>query len=148
MSNGTSSMTIIVGNLGADPELKYMPNDGGAVLNISVATTVAWSDKQSGEKKSETEWHRCVLFRGQAENAAKYLKKGSKVNIVGRNRTRKWVGEDKIDRYTTEIMVRDIQYLDRAPESNDSTANISNASDAASQIPDQENIPFDDDIPF
>jgi len=146
MSGGTSSMTIIVGNLGSDPELKYMPG-GDAVLNISVATNLEWKDKQSGNKKSETEWHRCILFRAQAENAAKYLMKGSKVNIIGRNRTRKWTDQQNIDHYTTEIMVRDIQYLDKAPKDASSEGNASNASEALPQFP-NDDIPFDDDIPF
>ncbi len=147
MSGGTSSMTIIVGNLGSDPELKYMPG-GDAVLNISVATNLEWKDKQSGNKKSETEWHRCILFRAQAENAAKYLKKGSKVNIIGRNRTRKWTDQQSVDHYTTEIMVRDIQYLDRAPNSDN--ANTPQADPVGQSAPAPQNFDdFDsDDIPF
>jgi len=147
MSGGTSSMTIIVGNLGSDPELKYMPG-GDAVLNISVATNLEWKDKKTGDKKSETEWHRCILFRAQAENAAKYLKKGSKVNIVGRNRTRKWTDQQSVDHYTTEIMVRDIQYLDRAPSSDN--ANTPQADPVDQSAPAPQNFDdFDsDDIPF
>ncbi len=147
MSSGTSSVTIIVGNLGADPELKYMPN-GEAVLNLSVATSISWKNKSSGEIRSETEWHRCVLFRTMAENAAKYLTKGSKVYIQGRNRTRKWQDSQNLDHYTTEVMVRDIQYLDKAPESS-AEAKVTNAHEAAAQIPDANNYDtFDDDIPF
>lgn len=148
MSNGTSSITIITGNLGSDPELKYMPN-GDAVLNISVATSVAWKDRESGERKSETEWHRCVLFRNQAENAAKYLSKGSKVQITGRNRTRRWIDETtKSDRYTTEIIASDVQYLDRAPDTNSTTANVGNATDAMNQIPSEELPEYtDNDFP-
>jgi len=116
MSSGTKSVTIIVGNLGANPELKYLPS-GDPVLNISVATTESWKNKETGEKVSETEWHRCVLFRNQAKNTAKYLAKGSKVWIQGRNRTRKWNDKNGNDRYTTEIMVNDIQYLDKVPKS-------------------------------
>ena len=148
MSGGTSSMTIIVGNLGADPELKFMPG-GDAVLNMSVATSVAWKDKKSGEKRQETEWHRCILFRVQAENAAKFLKKGSKVNIVGRNQTRKWTDKHGVDHYTTEIMVRDIQYLDRAPSSEDDNKPFDDPTNTGQPAPPPQNFDnFDDDIPF
>ena len=147
MSGGTTSTTIIVGNVGADPELKYMPS-GGGVLNLSVATTVAWKDTKTGDKKSETEWHRCVLFNGQAENAAKYLKSGSKVSITGRNRTRKWTDNDGLDRYVTEIYVRDIQYLDRVSDPKDSSSTVNNASEAMNQLPSDPPLDnFDDDIP-
>lgn len=148
MSGGTTSLTIIVGNLGADPELKVMPG-GDHALNISVATSVAWKDKQSGEKREETEWHRCVLFRSQAENAAKYLKKGSKVSITGRNRTRKYLDKESNDRYTTEIMVRDIQYLDRAPSSEDDNKPFDDPTNTGQPAPPPQNFDnFDDDIPF
>ncbi len=145
MAGGTSSKTIIVGNLGADPELKYMPN-GDAVLNLGVATSISWKDKNSGESRSETEWHRCVFFRKLAENAAKYLKKGAKVYIVGRNRTRKW-DDNGTDRYITEIIVSEVEFLDKAPVKKDSSQSVANAKDAAQQIDNQE-IPFDDEIPF
>jgi len=144
MAGGTSSKTIIVGNLGADPELKYMPN-GDAVLNLGVATSISWKDKNSGESRSETEWHRCVFFRKLAENVAQYLKKGAKVYIMGRNRTRKW-DDNGTDRYTTEIIVSEVEFLDKAPGKKDSSQSV-NAKDAAQQIDNQE-IPFDDDIPF
>ena len=143
MSNGTKSITIIVGNLGADPELKYMPG-GDAVLNISVATTEKWKSKQSGESVLETEWHRCVLFRIQAENAAKYLTKGSKVWIQGRNRTRKWNDKNGNDRYTTEIIVKEIQYLDKAP-SND-TENAVNDT-PVTELPLNDAPEFSEDTP-
>ena len=94
---------ILVGNLGRDPETRYMP-DGAALTNVSVATSFQWTDKASGEKKEETEWHR-VVFRGRlAEIAGEYLKKGSQVYVEGRLRTRKWQDKDGQDRYTTEIM--------------------------------------------
>ena len=86
---GTSQLTIVVGNLGADPEIRYM-TDGDAVCTLRVATTESWKDKTTGDSKQHTEWHRCVLFRQNAENAAKYLKQGSKVYITGKNRTKKW----------------------------------------------------------
>ena len=102
---------IIVGNLGRDPETRYMP-DGAALANASVATTYTWKDKQSGEKKEETEWHR-VAFRGRlAEIAGEYLKKGSQVYIEGRLRTRKWQDKESgADRYTTEIVADTMQML-------------------------------------
>jgi single-strand DNA-binding protein len=102
---------IIVGNLGRDPETRYMP-DGAALANASVATTFTWKDKASGEKKEETEWHR-VTFRGRlAEIAGEYLKKGSQVYIEGRLRTRKWQDKESgADRYTTEIVADTMQML-------------------------------------
>ncbi|MGB7542438.1 MAG: single-stranded DNA-binding protein [Burkholderiales bacterium] len=101
---------ILVGNLGRDPETRYMP-DGAALTNASVATTFAWNDKASGEKKEETEWHR-VTFRGRlAEVAGEYLKKGSQVYIEGRLRTRKWQDKEGQERYTTEIVAERMQML-------------------------------------
>jgi single-strand DNA-binding protein len=102
---------IIVGNLGRDPETRYMP-DGAALANASVATTFTWKDKASGEKKEETEWHR-VTFRGRlAEIAGEYLKKGSQVYIEGRLRTRKWQDKESgADRYSTEIVADTMQML-------------------------------------
>jgi single-strand DNA-binding protein len=101
---------IIVGNLGRDPEVRYMP-DGAALANASVATTFRWKDKQSGEQKEETEWHR-VTFRGRlAEIAGEYLKKGSPVYVEGRLRTRKWQDQSGQDRYTTEIVADQMQLL-------------------------------------
>ncbi|TAK71622.1 MAG: single-stranded DNA-binding protein [Betaproteobacteria bacterium] len=101
---------IIVGNLGKDPEIRYMP-DGTALANASVATTFAWNDKASGEKKEETEWHR-VNFRGRlAEIVGEYLKKGSQVYVEGRLRTRKWQDKEGQDRYTTEIVAERMQML-------------------------------------
>lgn len=103
---------ILVGNLGADPETRYMPN-GDAVVNIRVATTESWKDKASGEKREITEWHRVVFYRRLAEIAGQYLKKGSQVYIEGRIRTRKWQGQDGQDRYTTEIEAQEMQMLGR-----------------------------------
>jgi len=101
---------ILVGNLGADPESRYMPN-GDAVVNIRLATTESWKDKASGEKRELTEWHRVVFYRKLAEIAGQYLKKGSQVYIEGRIRTRKWQGQDGQDRYTTEIEATEMQML-------------------------------------
>jgi single-strand DNA-binding protein len=101
---------IIVGNLGADPETRYLPS-GEAVTNIRVATTDKWKDKQSGEMKEATEWHRISLFGRQAEVAGEYLKKGSQVYIEGSIRTRKWQDKEGQDRYSTEIRADRMQLL-------------------------------------
>lgn len=103
---------ILVGNLGADPETRYLPN-GDAVVNIRVATSESWKDKNTGEKKELTEWHRVVFYRKLAEIAGQYLRKGSQVYIEGRLRTRKWQGQDGQDRYTTEIEAQEMQMLGR-----------------------------------
>ncbi len=101
---------IIVGNLGRDPETRYMPN-GDAVTNIAVATTESWKDKNTGEKKELTEWHRITFYRKLAEIAGQYLKKGSQVYVEGRLQTRKWTDKDGIERYTTEIIADTMQML-------------------------------------
>jgi single-strand DNA-binding protein len=100
---------IIIGNLGRDPETRYMP-DGGAITNISVATTETWKDKQ-GEKQEKTEWHRVAFFGKLAEIAGEYLKKGSQVYVEGRLQTRKWQDKDGADKYTTEIVANAMQML-------------------------------------
>jgi single-strand DNA-binding protein len=104
---------ILIGNLGADPDVRYMPN-GAAVTNISVATSRRWKDKQTGEKKEETEWHRVIFFNRLAEVAGEYLKKGARIYIEGRIRTRKWQAQDGSDRWTTEIVAEEMHMLDRA----------------------------------
>ncbi|MDO6687756.1 MULTISPECIES: single-stranded DNA-binding protein [unclassified Agarivorans] len=96
---------ILVGNLGQDPEVRFMPN-GGAVANITIATSESWRDKQSGEQKERTEWHRVVLFGKLAEVAGEYLKKGSQVYIEGQLQTRKWQDQNGQDRYSTEVVVQ------------------------------------------
>ena len=100
---------IIIGNLGRDPETRYMP-DGGAITNISVATTENWKDK-NGEKQEKTEWHRVAFFGKLAEIAGEYLKKGSQVYVEGRLQTRKWQDKDGADKYTTEIVANAMQML-------------------------------------
>jgi len=100
---------IIVGNLGRDPETRYMP-DGGAITNISVATTDKWKDK-NGEMQEKTEWHRVAFFGKLAEIAGEYLKKGSQVYVEGRLQTRKWQDKDGADKYTTEIVANQMQML-------------------------------------
>ncbi len=100
---------ILIGNLGRDPETRYMP-DGGAITNISVATTEQWKDK-NGEKQEKTEWHRVAFFGKLAEIAGEYLKKGSQVYVEGRLQTRKWQDKDGQDKYTTEIIAEEMQML-------------------------------------
>jgi single-strand DNA-binding protein len=101
---------IIIGNLGRDPETRYMTN-GDAVTNITVATTESWKDKQTGEKKEVTEWHRVTFYRKLAEIAAQYLKKGSQVYIEGKLQTRKWTDTEGAERYTTEIIADELRML-------------------------------------
>ncbi|GBG01710.1 single-stranded DNA-binding protein [Azospira sp. I13] len=101
---------ILLGNLGADPETRYMPN-GDAVATVRLATTESWKDRNSGEKRESTEWHRVVFFRKLAEIVGQYLKKGSSVYIEGRIRTRKWQDKDGQERYTTEIEATEMQML-------------------------------------
>lgn len=102
---------IICGNLGQDPEVRYMPN-GNAVANISVATSESWKDKTTQEQKEETEWHRCVCYGKLAEIIGEYLKKGSKIYIEGKLKTRKWKDQQNVDRYTTEIVFDEMQMID------------------------------------
>jgi single-strand DNA-binding protein len=101
---------ILVGNLGRDPETRYAP-EGGAITNISIATTEQWKDKASGEKQERTEWHRVVFFNRLAEIAGEYLKKGSQVYVEGALRTRKWQDKEGKERYTTEIVAERMQML-------------------------------------
>ena len=109
MARGINKV-ILVGNLGKDPETRYMPN-GKAVTNFSIATSESWTDKQSGDKQERTEWHNIVMFEKLAEIAAEYLRKGSQVYVEGSLRTRKWQDKEGKDRYTTEIVARDMQML-------------------------------------
>lgn len=110
MARGINKV-ILIGNLGQDPETRFMPS-GGAVTNVSLATSESWKDKNSGQMQERTEWHRVVFFNRLAEIAGEYLKKGSKVYIEGSLRTRKWQGQDGQDRYTTEIVASEMQMLD------------------------------------
>ena len=109
MARGINKV-IVVGNLGGDPETRYMPS-GSAVTNMTVATNESWKDKQTGEQKERTEWHKVAMFGRLAEIAAEYLRKGSQVYIEGKLRTRKWQGQDGQDRYTTEIIADEMQML-------------------------------------
>jgi len=110
MARGVNKV-ILIGNLGADPETRFMPS-GGAVTNVRLATSETWKDKQSGQMQERTEWHRVVFFNKLGEIAGEYLKKGSKVYIDGSIRTPKWKGQDGKARYTTEIVANEMQMLD------------------------------------
>ncbi|WP_288109069.1 single-stranded DNA-binding protein [Limnobacter sp.] len=101
---------ILVGNLGKDPEVRYLP-DGGAVVNLSLATTSNWRDKNSGEKREETEWHRVVMYGRLAEIAGEYCRKGRSIYVEGRLKTRKWQDQSGVDKYTTEIVADQMQLL-------------------------------------
>ena len=146
MARSGINKVIIVGNLGQDPEIKYTAG-GAAVTTLSIATSDSWKDKESGMDQERTEWHRVVLWRRLAEIAGEYLKKGSKVYIEGQLQTRKWEQEGQT-RYTTEIIARDMQFLDSRGNSNtSSTQNSSEMDDqSASDVPDS--AIEDDDIPF
>ncbi len=142
---------ILVGNLGADPESRYLPN-GDAVTNIRLATTDSWKDKTSGERKEITEWHQVTFYRRLAEIAAQYLKKGRQIYVEGRIRTRKWQDKDGNDRYTTEILADEMQMLgsregmsDAPPRETGSAARKA-AEPAAAPASGFDN--FEDDIPF
>ncbi len=165
MARGVNKV-ILVGNVGGDPETRYLPN-GNAVTNITLATSDSWKDKQTGQLQERTEWHRVVFFGKVAEIAGEYLRKGSQVYVEGRLQTRKWQGQDGQDRYTTEIVVDmggQMQLLGsrggnaddapRAPrpprEPQQQAARPSRP--APQQPPAQQPAPdydsFDDDIPF
>jgi single-strand DNA-binding protein len=111
MASRGVNKVIIVGNLGQDPEVRFMPN-GSAVANFTVATSETWKDKQTGEQKEKTEWHRIVIYQRLAEIAGEYLKKGSKVFLEGRLQTRKWQNQQGVDQYTTEVVANEMQMLD------------------------------------
>ncbi len=153
MASRGVNKVILIGNLGQDPEVRYMPN-GGAVTNISVATSETWKDKNTGEQQERTEWHRVVMFRRLAEIAGEYLKKGSKVYIEGRLQTRKWQDQQGNDRYTTEIVADQMQMLDSRGGGSADFAPRQPASgqgapepQAAPSAPPVDNS-YDDDIPF
>lgn len=156
MSSRGVNKVILVGNLGQDPEVRYMPN-GGAVTNITLATSESWRDKQSGETKEVTEWHRVVFFGKLAEIAGEYLRKGSQVYVEGQLKTRKWQDQSGQDRYTTEVVVNvggTMQMLGGKQEGEKQKPQPTSSGYAArksSPMQPQQNEPpmdFDDDIPF
>jgi single-strand DNA-binding protein len=149
MASRGINKVILIGNLGQDPEVRYMPN-GNAVANVSVATSESWKDKNSGEMQERTEWHRVVFFRRLAEIVGEYLKKGSKVYVEGRLQTRKWQDQSGNDRYTTEIVADQMQMLDSRGGGGaafDSAPSQSQSQSAPAPGPGPDEG-FDDDIPF
>lgn len=159
MASRGVNKVILIGNLGADPEVRYMPS-GDAMATLRIATSETWKDKQTGQTQERTEWHRVVLFGRLAEIAGEYLKKGRQVYIEGALRTRKWQGQDGQDRYTTEIVAREMQLIgsrgDGAaafeqgapayPEA--SAASPSKPASAGKPAPQNLDDFEDDDIPF
>ena len=115
MASRGVNKVIIVGNLGQDPEVRFMPN-GDAAANFTLATSETWKDKQTGENKEKAEWHKATCFGKLAEICGEYLKKGSKVYIEGRLQTRKWTNQQGQDQYTTEILFNEMQMLDSKPQ--------------------------------
>lgn len=149
MSASLNRVTLI-GNLGRDPEVRYYP-DGTPTTTISIATTETWKDKESGDKREATEWHRVVFVRGLAEVVGKYLKSGSSIYVEGKLKTRKWTDNDGQDRYVTEIHARSLQMLGGKPQGDKP------ASKPAKDAPREGDVPLppiqgfddtDDDIPF
>jgi single-strand DNA-binding protein len=151
MARGVNKV-ILIGNLGRDPEIRYTPN-GGAVANVTIATSENWKDKNTGEPQERTEWHRVVFFGRLAEIVGEYLKKGSKIFVEGRLQTRKWQDQQGQDRYTTEIVANEMQMLDSrgggsANFNQDySSAGAQNNAQPAPAMA-QGGGDFDDDIPF
>lgn len=158
MARGINKV-ILVGNLGRDPEIRYVPN-GGAVANLNIATSESWRDKGTGEKQERTEWHRVVFFGKLAEVAGEYLKKGAQIYVEGRLQTRKWQDKSGQDRYTTEIVGNDLQMLggrggagasdgppmDMPYESSGSGSAAQQTQSSPSSSGGKDD--FDDDIPF
>lgn len=153
MARGVNKV-ILIGNCGSDPETRYLPS-GGAVTNLTLATSESWKDKQTGQQQERTEWHRVVFFNRLGEIAGEYLKKGSKVYIEGSLRTRQWE-KDGVKRYTTEIVASEMQMLDsrgaggddgglRAPPASGGS-NRGGVSDLAPEPGNMDDL--DDDIPF
>ena len=158
MASRGVNKVILVGNVGQDPETRYLPN-GGAVTNLSIATSETWKDKNTGEAQERTEWHRVTFYQRLAEIVAEYVKKGSKLYIEGSLRTRSWE-QDGVKRYATEVIANEMQMLDTRGGDNQnqggyqpqqpSSASRSNAAPGRSPqpAPPPEMDSFDDDIPF
>ena len=148
MASRGVNKVILIGNVGRDPEVRYMPN-GNAVANVTLATSETWKDKNTGENQERTEWHRVVFFRRLGEVVGEYVKKGSKIYVEGRLQTRKWQGQDGQDRYTTEIVADQMQMLDSrgGGGGGEYGTGASQGSGKASSPP-ADDGGFDDDIPF
>jgi single-strand DNA-binding protein len=139
---------ILVGHLGADPDMRYMPN-GDAVATLRLATTEQWKDKASGEKKEATEWHRVVLWRRLGEIAGQYLKKGAQVYIEGSLKTRKWQDKEGQDRYTTEIQCNEMKMLGGRPAGGEGApAPAARPAQSSAPSPAAGGEDWTDDIPF
>jgi single-strand DNA-binding protein len=146
MARGINKV-ILVGNLGKDPEVRYMAN-GGAVCNVTLATTESWKDKQTGEQKDKTEWHNIVFYRRLAEIAGEYLRKGSQIYVEGKLQTRKWQDKNGNDRYTTEIIANEMQMLGSRGGGGSSAEFGGGQSQAPAPAAAAGGADFDDDIPF
>jgi single-strand DNA-binding protein len=155
MARGVNKVTLI-GNLGADPEIRYTAN-GSAVANVRLATAESWRDKETGDQQERTEWHRVVFFSRLAEIVGEYLKKGAQVYIEGRLQTRKWQDRDGNDRYTTEIVANEMQMLggrssgrseDEGRRANNSDSSSDTEQNMTRNSPEPPLDDFDDDIPF
>ena len=144
MARGINKV-IIVGNLGGDPETRYMPS-GSAVTNLTVATNESWKDKQTGEQKERTEWHKVAAFGKLAEIMAEYLRKGSQVYIEGKLRTRKWQDKEGKDRWTTEVVADEMQMLGGRGDGGSAPMKQEPGPASAPAQPGPDD--FDDDIPF
>jgi len=155
MARGINKV-ILIGNLGADPEARYMTN-GNAVVTVNIATSTSWKDKQTGETQERTEWHRVVFFSRLAEIVNEYLRKGSKVYVEGSLRTRKWTDKNNVEKYTTEIVADEMQMLDSRSGSQNigsfdqgehTTSAAPSKTPATQAAPTATTADFDDDIPF
>ena len=150
MARGINKV-ILVGTLGADPDTRYTPSNA-AVTNLSLATNESWKDKQSGDQKEKTEWHRIVMFNRLAEIASEYLRKGSQIYIEGKIQTRKWEDKEGKDRWTTEIVANEMQMLGgRSSGGNSGGASgseFASSGSSASAPSSDASDDFDDDIPF
>jgi single-strand DNA-binding protein len=145
MARGVNKV-IIVGTLGADPDTSYAPS-GSAITKLSIATNESWKDKETGEQKEKTEWHRISMFGRLAEISAEYLRKGSQVYIEGKLATNKWQDKEGNDRWTTEIIANQMQMLGGRPTGN-ATSSKSNENQQSPPEPPAGTDDFDDDIPF
>lgn len=160
MARGINKV-ILVGNVGQDPEIRYTPS-GGAVINLTIATSETWKDKNTLEKKEKTEWHRVVMYARLAEIAGEYLRKGSKVYLEGRLQTREWQDKSGQKRYTTEIIANELQMLDSRTQAAPQNQQQQQAQSQKQPVPQQQqqstppaynpynqvSTEFDDEIPF
>lgn len=141
---------ILIGNLGQDPEVKYL-NNGNAVTNLSLATSETWKDKNTGQKQDKTEWHRIVMFNKLAEIAGEYLKKGAKIYVEGKLQTRKWKDQQGADHYTTEVIANEMQMLNvnqtQKEHSHDKSSGWNQESNQQSMLSPRESD-LNDDVPF